>query len=182
MSFRPEPDPALLAGPALVRPARCAVGAALEMRVAVAAIAAAAEHDSLAGLVEVGDQRFAVVIEDLGAEGDADQHVLGRGPGAVRPGAVAALRGAEMLGVAEVDQRVEVLDRLEDDVPAAPAIAAIRAAELHELLPAECDDSVAAITGADIDLGLVEKLHNTRAVQTKTGAGLLPTPVPLRDA
>ena len=45
-----QPDPALLAGPALVGAARRAVGRALEMRVAEAAIAALQQHVPLAGL------------------------------------------------------------------------------------------------------------------------------------
>ncbi len=76
------------------------------------------------------------------------QHVVGAGAGAVRAGAVAALAGAEMLGVAEVDQRVEVLHRLEHDVAAAAAVAAVRAAELDELLAPERDHAVAAVAGA----------------------------------
>ena len=61
------------------------------MGVAEAAIAAAQQGDAFAGGVEVGEHRFLVVGEDLGAEGDGDDDVVGAGAGAVRPGAVAAL-------------------------------------------------------------------------------------------
>ena len=51
--------------------------------------------------------------------------------------AVAAALGLEVLAVAEVDQGVEVVDRLEHDVAAAAAVAAVGAAELDELLAPE---------------------------------------------
>ena len=65
-----------------------------------------------------------------------------------------------MLGVAEVDQGVEVVFGDEDDVAALAAVAAVRAAELDEFLPPERDHAVAAVAGAEVDLGLVEKLHD----------------------
>ena len=68
----------------------------------------------------------------------------------------------EVLLVAVVDQRVEAVDRLDDHVAAAPAVAAVRAAELDELLAPERHAAVAAVAGADIDLGLVEELHGSR--------------------
>jgi hypothetical protein len=43
--------------------------------------------------------------------------------------------------------------------PPRAAVAAIRAAELDELLAPEGDDAVAAVAGTAIDLGLVEELH-----------------------
>jgi hypothetical protein len=63
-----------------------------------------------------------------------------------------------MLRVAEVDQRVQVGYRLEDDVASLAAVAAVRAAELQELLAPERDDTVAAVAGAEVDLSLIEKL------------------------
>ena len=74
-----------------------------------------------------------------------------------------------MLGVAEVDQGVEVVGRLEHDVAAAAAVAAVGAAELDEALAAERDHAVAAVAGAAVDLGLVEEFHGGSPM--KTGAG-----------
>ena len=65
----------------------------------------------------------------------------------------------EMLLVAIVDQRVQPVDRLREDVAAAPAVAAIGTAELDEFLAAKRDRARAAVAGADVDLGLVEELH-----------------------
>ena len=55
-----------------------------------------------------------------------------------------AARRTEMLGVAEVDQRVEAGNRLEHDVAALAAVAAVRAAIFDELLAPEADRAGAA--------------------------------------
>ena len=75
------------------------------------------------------------------------------------PGAVAALRRPEMLGVAEVDQRVQVIGGDEHDVAPLAAIAAVGPAELEVFLAPERDHAVPAVTGAEVDLGLVEEFH-----------------------
>ena len=113
--------------------------------------------------VEVGDQRLVVLLEDLGA----DRHLAARSSSPLAPGrslahAVAAGLGLEVLLVAVVDQRVEAVDRLDDDVAAAAAVAAVRAAELDELLAPERDAAGAAVAGADVDLGLVEEFHGSQ--------------------
>ena len=64
-----------------------------------------------------------------------------------------------MLRIAEIDQRVQPLDRLENDIAAAPAIAAVRAAIFDIFLAAKADRARAACAGFQIDLGLVEKMH-----------------------
>ena len=85
---------------------------------------------------------------------------LAVGAVAVLAHAVGALLRLEVLLVAVVDQRVEAVDRLDDDVAAAAAIAAVGPAELDELLAPERHAAVAAVAGADIDLGLVEEFHD----------------------
>src|SRR5262249_10901391 len=82
--------------------------------------------------------------------------------------AVAAGLGLEVLLVAVVDQRVEAVDAFGDDVAAAPAVAAVRPAELDEFLAPERHASGAAVAGADIDLGLIEKLHGPSMVSAGT--------------
>ncbi len=157
--LEPEPDPALLAGKALVGPPRCTIGAGLVVRVAEPAVAAACQRDLQTRRGEIGEQRLALLVHDLRADRNLDHHRVRGGARAIRTGTVAALPGPEMLCVAEVDQRVQVMDGFEDDVPATPPIAAVRATELDILLAPECADPVAAVTGADEDLGLIEKLH-----------------------
>ena len=56
-----------------------------------------------------------------------------------------------MLLVAVVDERVEAVDAFDQDVAAAPAVAAVGAAELDEFLAPEGDRAGAAVAGADED-------------------------------
>ena len=79
-----------------------------------------------------------------------------------------------MLRVAEVDERVEVGHRLEHDVAAASAVAAVGAAELDELLAPERDHAIAAVAGAEIDLGLIEEFHLWRPSWAGVGVGAFP--------
>src|SRR5262249_24975976 len=67
--------------------------------------------------------------------------------------------GLVVLQVTVIDQRVEAINRFDDHVAAAPAIAAIRSAERNELLAPERDAAIAARAGSNEDLALVEKLH-----------------------
>ena len=64
-----------------------------------------------------------------------------------------------MLLIAVVDKRVEPVDAFDEDIAAAPAVAAVRTAELDELFAPERDAARPAVAGADEDLGLVEKFH-----------------------
>ena len=165
--FEAQPDPAFLAGPAFVSPAGGAVGGGFVARVAEAAVAAAQQGDGFARRVHVRQEGFLVVIENLRADGDFDEQGGRAGACTVRPGAVAALAGAEMLSVAEVDQGVEVLDRLEHDIAAAAAVAAVGAAELDEFLAPEGRDAVTAVAGFEVDFCLVEEFHFFDLLQTK---------------
>ena len=110
-------------------------------------------------MVEIGEQRLLVLVEDLRADRHLQHDVVAAGAVAVLAHAVAAALGLEVLRVAVVDQGVEAVHRLDDDVAAAAAVAAVRAAELDELLAPERDAAVAAVAGADVDLGFVEELH-----------------------
>ena len=78
---------------------------------------------------------------------------------AVLAHAVLAALGHEMLLVAVVDQRIEAVDRLDDDVAALAAVAAGGTAEFDKLLAAERDAAIAACARPDIDLGFVEEFH-----------------------
>src|SRR5690606_25515022 len=73
--------------------------------------------------------------------------------------AVDAALGLEVLLVAEVDQGIQPVHRLDQDVAAASAVAAVRPAELDELLAPERHAAVPARARLDIDLGLVEEFH-----------------------
>ena len=64
-----------------------------------------------------------------------------------------------MLLIAKVDQGVEAIGAFDDDVAAAPAVAAVRAAEFDELLAPERDAAGAAVARAHEHARLVEELH-----------------------
>src|SRR3546814_9237818 len=116
-------------------------------------------YEPFAFLGQIGEQAaILVVIEDLRADGNVDHEV-----GAARAGAVAARAGGaalrlEMLGVAEVDQRVEAGDGFEDDVAALAAVAAVGAAIFDIFLAPERHGAGAAVAGLDENLGLVEEV------------------------
>src|SRR6185369_15727406 len=80
--------------------------------------------------------------------------------------------GPEMLGVAKVDQSIEAGHRLENDVAALAAFAAVGAAIFDIFFAPEADRSRAARTGADEHLGLIEKMHS--ASLRRCGGGLEP--------
>src|SRR5436853_907554 len=106
------------------------------MGVAEAAIAALGKHKMLADLGEVGEQRLAVLVQDLGADRHLQRDVIALGAVAVLAHAMVALLRLEVLLVAIVDQRVEALDGFNDHIAAATAIAAARTAEFNEFLAA----------------------------------------------
>ena len=75
------------------------------------------------------------------------------------PVAVTAAFGAVMLLIAIVDQRVQAFDRLDIDMPAAAAIAAIRSTKFDIGFTPEGSAPVSAMAGFDINLGLIEEFH-----------------------
>src|SRR6185437_6418181 len=96
-------------------------------------------------------------------------------------GAAAAVLGAEMLLVAVVDQRVQVFQGLNDDVTALAAVAAVRAAELDELLAAKARRAAPAVAALQVDLALVEKLHGLVAIEKGERPGRSPQLLPARE-
>src|SRR6476659_5698961 len=154
-----EPDPALLARLSGIGVPRRTVGRRLEMRVAETAVAALGQHDTLADLGKVGDHRFLVLVENLRSDRHLEHDVFAAGAVAVLAHAAYAGAGFEVLRVAVVDQGVEPVNRLDHDVTAPAAIAAARAAVLDELLAPERDAAVAAVAGANKDLGFVEEFN-----------------------
>src|SRR6266567_3055973 len=157
--FQPQENRALLARLAGIGGARRAVGRGFEMRIAEPAVATPGEHRAVADLDEIGQERLAVLVEDLGPGRHFEHEVGARGARALLAHAVLPAAGLEMLAVAIVDQRVEPGYGLRRHVAAAAAVAAIGAAELDEFLAAERHAAVAAVAGPDLDFRLVEKFH-----------------------
>src|SRR3546814_10218379 len=104
--------------------------------------------------VRISDWSSDVCSSDLlGADRDDDGGVLAALAVALLAHAVLAALRAEPLLVAEVDQGVEVLRRLQPHAAAVAAIAAIGPAERDELLAPETDAAVAAVSGSDGEIG-----------------------------
>src|SRR6202011_5067924 len=94
---------------------------------------------------------------------------LAVGTVAVLAHAVGAFGRLEVLLIAIIDQGVEPVGDLDNDVAAAAAIPAARSAELDELLAAKRHAAVAAVAGADIDLGFIEKFHDISVIAEVLG-------------
>src|SRR5260370_32828949 len=131
------------------------------MRVAEPAIAAFGQHELFAEGGGGVDQGVAVLVEHLRSDRHLEHYRFAVGAVAVLAHAVGALLGLEVLLIAVVDQRVQSIDRFDDDVAAAAAIAAARSTELDILLAAERHAAVAAVAGADIDFCFIKKFHGS---------------------
>jgi hypothetical protein len=123
--------------------------------VAETAIAALGEHHTLADVREVREQGLAILLVDLGTGGHLKHDIGPVGAVTVLAHATVAALGPEVLLVAVVDERVQPVDGLGDHIAALSAVTTVRPSELDELLPPERHAAVAAVSGANVDLGFV---------------------------
>ena len=127
------------------------------MRVAVAAAAALCDGDG--GVVgQVRDDQPALRVLDHGAQRHLDDEVFGILAVAEACAALAALGGSVLALVAEVHQGGKMIVRHKDDVTAAAAITAVRAASGHELLTMEAHCAIAALARMEPDGGDIDKI------------------------
>ncbi len=155
-----QPDPHFLARPTRLMLARGAIDRAFIARIAAPAVAAAQQPDALSDAGEVDDQAAVLVVgKHLRADRNLDDQIVAARTGTVAAHAALAARCLEMLRIAKIDQRVEALDRLENDIAALAAIAAVGAAILNVFFAAERHGAAAARAGAHVYLGLIEKMH-----------------------
>src|SRR5207342_3436524 len=141
------------------RLARRAVDRALEVHVAQAALAALRHQQAITVPGEVANHLVGFDVGDHGSNRHGDGEVVAGLAVHLPAHAVLAAPGAELLLVAEVDQRVEVLVGDQPDAAAIATVAAIGAAERNELLTAEANATVAAVTCDDLDFGFVDEFH-----------------------
>ena len=137
------------------------------MRVATTTIPPPAKHICLAWFDHIDNQGFAVFGQHLRPDRDPNRDGFARPTGTLPAHAMHADFGLEVLLIAEIDQGVEVLDRLEDDVATPAAIAAVRPAILDIFFTAEADRTGTAAATAHINLGFIEKLHNRSFGRTR---------------
>src|SRR4051794_13910491 len=119
------------------------------MRIAEAALAALEQQRARAGMIEIGDQHFAVFLEDLRADGDTQNRIGTGGACHLLAHAVLAVPGLDVLREAIVDEGIQILHSFRPHIAATPAIAAVGAAELDELLAAKRDAAVSARAARD---------------------------------
>jgi len=154
--FEPQPDPHFLAILTRLVLARCAVGTGLIACIAATTHPAFEEGDTLPHLCQVGQKRaFIIIGKDLRADRHFDHKIFTARAITITPGARRPARCLEMLGIAEIDQRVEASNSFENDVATLSAIAAIRAAIFDIFFAAKADSPGATGTGADIDFRLI---------------------------
>ena len=96
-------------------------------------------------------------ILDQGSDRNRQDHILAFTAGAIGSAAFFAVFGPEKTALADVVQCMQIFTGLEDDVPAASAVAAGGAAAWHELFASERDHSITTLAGCDLDLGFVEE-------------------------
>ena len=159
ISFSLQNERALDSRQAGIGAARGAVGRGGEMGVAEAAVAARGDDDALARFGEIGEHCARLLIEDLGSDRRLQDRVGAAPAGAVLAHPVHSGLGLEMLLVAKVDERVEAVRAFDHDVAAAPAVAAVGAAEFDELLAPERDRARPAVARANVDARGIEKFH-----------------------
>ena len=114
----------------------------------------------MASFEHIDNQGFAVFGKNLGADRDLDGDGISRTTGAVTAHAMHADFGLEMLLIAEINQGIEVFDRLKNDIAATPAVTTIGTAKLNIFFTPKAYRASTAAATAHINLGLVEKLHN----------------------
>ena len=132
-------------------------GRRCKMCVTVAAAAALCDGDG--GVVgQVRDDQPALRILDHGAQRHLDDKVFGILAVAEACAALAALGGSVLALVAEVHQGGKMIVRHKDDVTAAAAITAVRAASGHELLTMEAHCAIAALARMEPDGGDIDKI------------------------
>ena len=155
-----KPERASLPGLAGLHLARGTIGRRDKHRVAQPAASALGHQHPLALFGQVGHAHdFAVrqLFEDEGPHGNVDDEVFRRQPGSIRALAVISTTCFELGMKAEVDERVAVGRRRQVDGAAGSAVAAVRAASRHELLPAEAETAASTVACGDTDLYFVNK-------------------------
>jgi hypothetical protein len=155
---------ALLAGEAGLGETRRLAGRGRKTFVPAPSEAAAGEHDSSAAAGQIGDEP-ALGVEHLRSRGRAQHDVVTCRAVTSGASARAALASLEALLRPEAREVAQVGVRDEHDVAAGAAVAAVRAALGHVLLPPEAERAVAPATRLHVDAGAIRE-HVTESVSS----------------
>jgi len=144
------------------------VRARLEEGISATALPALGHLDALPRRHDLPDHLTRVLVLDDGARRHADHHVLARGPGLLPAPSGLPVVGEDMLVVAEVHQRIQVLVGLHEDGASVAAVAARRPALRHKLFLTPRNDAFSPIATAHLEIDPVEKLHAGMRFVSKT--------------
>ena len=129
-------------------------------------------------LGQLGQDMLPRLVPALRAHGHLDHGIIAARAGARGAHAGAAVLGLDVLLVAVIDQGVEVFHRLDHHVAALAAVAAVGTAIFDEFLAPEADTTVPALAAEYVDLGLIEKFHDTGSLSLILLHHPLPPPGP----
>ena len=106
-------------------------------------------------LDEIGKKRLVVFGKDLRSRRDLQHGTVASRARHVGAHPVLAVTGLEMLLISEIDQRVQVGDALNPNIPAPAAIAAVRSSEFDKFLSPEGKAAIPAIPRSNVDFCLI---------------------------
>src|SRR5450830_167491 len=109
---------------------------------------------------QIGDMLTGVVIHDQRADRHTQENIVCALAIAIGAAAVLAIARLVQLGIAIVDQGVDITVGHRPDGAALATIAAIGATEWTEFFTAKTGYTIATITGNDFDFCFVDKLHD----------------------
>ena len=138
--------------------------------VAPAALAALQQRAGFPGGVHIRHHAAGLVIPDHRAHRHLDHQVFAPLAGATVGASVPAVFRRVLAFEAEVQQRMHVLVGIELDVAAVAAVAAVRAAVHHILLPVEGGGSVSAVSGLRRDFYLINEIAHTLLISSSVSA------------
>jgi hypothetical protein len=109
---------------------------------------------------QIGQAFLRIFVENDGADRDRNQHIGAAAPMAVAAAADLAVFRFVMFLVPEVEQSAEASGGLDDDAPAVAPVSAIGAAAGNELFSTKATGAIAAVTGFDQDLDLIDECRH----------------------
>ena len=133
------------------------MGGRRKMLIAAAATAAFCNYETISRAREIVQKLAGIGIVYYGTYRDRQLDGFADSAAPVAAFAMAAALGF-MLGIEpKMKQRVVMLARDHDDIPAAASISAAGAAAWHELLTPEGKAAVTAVAGLDVDFNFVDE-------------------------
>ena len=142
--FQLQLNPAVLTRLALFGKRRRTVGCRGIAGIALAAASALGYNVFLPVLNKVSQAHARSIVAHQRAHRHFNNNVIGPVPGAVAVAALPAAFGHKFTFITEINQRVQIFIRTQNNAAAASAVAAVRAALFYKFFPAEAAHAVAA--------------------------------------